>query len=184
MHLRSVLSITRSRTILVNILGLALLAAQKPNVLPNGDFSVWSSYRGAGVTTETVGTPAGSLPDGWYGGPGVGGKATYEGVDFDPRQSAVPGHPKRFLRVQWHQPSSRDWEGEAHHHGVLRFTFLEYFGLQDVRMFAGRTVVMSFWARVDRGEVNLIPIMWHSYDAATPGTVGVKGKGYELFEFS
>src|SRR3546814_15560570 len=30
--------------------------------------------------------------------------------------------------------------------------------------------------------VDVIPIMWHSYDAETPGIVAVKGKGYELFE--
>ena len=163
---------------------LVLLGADSPNELPNGNFSVWTNYKGAGITTETVGTPAGSLPDGWYGGPGVGGKASYDGIDFDPKQTEVPGQPKRFLRVHWHQPPSKDWPGETHHHGALRFTFLEYFGIKDVRVFAGKSVVMTFWARVDRGDLRLIPIMWHSYDGMTPGIAGVKGKGYELFESS
>ncbi len=116
--------------------------------------------------------------------PRRGGKATYDGIDFDPQQTEVPGHPKRFFRITWHKPPSKDWPGEAHHHGELRFTFLEYFGIKDVRVFAGKTVVMSFWARVDHGSLGLIPILWHSYDSATPGIVGVKGKGYELFEAS
>lgn len=163
---------------------LVLLGAEKPNALLNGDFSVWTNYKGSGITTETVGTPAGSLPDDWYGGPGVGGKATYDGIEFDPKQTEVPGHPKRFLRVHWHRPPSKDWPGEAHHHGALRFTFLEYFGIRDARIFAGKTVGMSFWAKVDHGELGLIPIMWHSYDGMTPGIAGVKGKGYELFESS
>lgn len=161
-----------------------LLAAEQSNALANGDFSAWKSYHGTGITTQSVGTPAGSLPDDWYGGPGIGGKATYDGVDFDPQQTEVPGHPKRFLRVHWHEPPSADWPGEAHHHGVLRFTFLEYFGIRDVRIFAGKTVVMSFWAKVARGQLDLIPILWHSYDGQTAGIAGVKGKGYELFESS
>ena len=166
------------------ILVFVLLGAEPGNALTNGDFSVWTSNKGSGVTTQSVGTPAGSLPDGWYGGPGVGGKATYDGVDFDPRQTDVPGQPKRFLRVDWHEPPSRDWPGEAHHHGEFRFTFLEYFDIKDVRAFAGKTVIMNFWARVDHGELDLVPIMWHSYDGMTPGIAGVKGKGYELFESS
>ncbi|MEQ9379370.1 MAG: hypothetical protein RJP95_00790 [Pirellulales bacterium] len=163
---------------------LGVLCAEPGNALQNGDFSMWTSYEGHGITTESVGTPAGSLPDGWYGGPGVGGKATYNAIDFEPGQTEVPGSPKRFFRVHWHQPPSQDWPGEAHHKGDLRFTFLEYFGINDVRIFADKTVVMSFWARVDQGELDLIPIMWHSYDAETPGIVAVKGKGYELFEAS
>ncbi len=163
---------------------LILYGADHPNALPNGDFSVWKSYRGSGITTQSVGTPAGSLPDGWYGGPGVGGKATYDGIEFDPKQTDVAGRPKRFLRVHWHEPPSKDWPGEAHHQGALRFTFLEYFGIKDVRIFAGKTVVLSFWAKVDSGELDLIPIMWHSYDSVTPGITGIKGKGYELFESS
>lgn len=174
----------RDRHVLFPILVLALLGAEQLNAVQNGDFSVWTSYKGSGVTTQSVGTPPGSLPDDWYGGPGVGGKATYDGVDFDLEQTEVPGQPKRFLRVHWHAPPAKDWSGEAHHQGVFRFTFLEYFGIKDVRVFAGKTVVMSFWARVDRGELDLIPIMWHSYDGQTAGIAGVKGKGYELFESS
>ncbi len=169
---------------LIALLVVLMFGAEQPNALPNGDFSVWSTYEGKGVTTESVGTPAGSLPDDWYGGPGVGGKATYDGVDFDAQQTEVPGHPKRFLRVHWHHPPSEDWPGETHHQGELRFTFLEYFGVRDVRVFAGETVVLSFWARVDRGDLDVIPVMWHSYDSQTPGITGIKGKGYELFESS
>jgi hypothetical protein len=161
-----------------------MLTGENHNALLNGDFSVWTNYKGSGITTESIGTPPGSLPDEWYGGPGVGGKATYDGIEFDPKQTEVPGSPKRFLRVHWHQPPSKDWPGEAHHEGAFRFTFLEYFGIRDVRVFAGKTVVMSFWAKVDHGKLGLIPIMWHSYDGTTPGIAGIKGKGYELFESS
>ncbi len=173
-------------TVLIMLLPALIFALLgiEPNAVSNGDFSRWTSYAGAGVTTESVGTPPASLPDGWYGGPGVGGKATYNRLDFDPQQNEVPGHPKHFFRVEWHTPPSVDWPGEAHHHGELRFTFLEYFGIKDVRAFAGQTVAMSFWARVDHGTLDLTPILWHSYDSETPGIVAVKGKGYELFESS
>lgn len=43
---------------------------------------------------------------------------------------------------------------------------------------------MSFFARVSEGELDVVPILWHSYDGATAGIAGVKGKGYELFEAS
>lgn len=161
-----------------------LVLAAEPNAVTNGDFAAWKSYRGAGVTTESVGTPPGSLPDDWYGGPGVGGVATYDRLAFDPAQEEVPGSPNWFLRVAWQRPPSDDWPGEGHHQGAFRFTFLEYFGVRDVRVFAGKTVVMSFWARTGGGEVDLIPILWHSYDSQTEGITGVKGKGYELFEAS
>jgi hypothetical protein len=169
---------------LLPIILYLVLGAESANALKNGDFSTWKTHDGKGITTQSVGTPAGSLPDGWYGGPGVGGKATYNGIDFDAGQGEVPGNPKRFFRVHWHEPASKDWPGEAHHQGDFRFTFLEYFGINDVRIFSGKNVVMSFWARVDRRKLNVIPIMWHSYDSATPGITGIKGKGYELFESS
>jgi len=38
--------------------------------------------------------------------------------------------------------------------------------------------------RVQRGPLDLIPILWHSYDSQTLGVAAVKGKGYELFESS
>ena len=43
---------------------------------------------------------------------------------------------------------------------------------------------LSFFARSPTGKVEIVPIMWHSYDGNTPGIKGVKGKGYELFESS
>ncbi len=45
-------------------------------------------------------------------------------------------------------------------------------------------MAVSFYARASEGTVGVTPIMWHSYDAQTPGIVGVKGQGYELFEAS
>ena len=154
------------------------------NAVENGDFEVWDGYSGTGVTTTSVGVPLGSIPKDWYGGPGVGATATYDVVDLPPGQTAVPGAPRRHLRVSWSRPPSDDWPGEAQHQPAFRFTFLEYFGIQDVRRFAGQTVRFSFHGRVGRGELDMVPILWHSYDANTPGIVGVKGRGYELFESS
>lgn len=154
------------------------------NAVTNGRFERWTGYTGKGVTTTSVGVPRGSIPDDWYGGPGVDATATYDVVAFRPGQTDVPGDPTRHLRITWTKPPSDSWPGETHHQPDFRFTFLEYFGIADVRKFAGRTVVFSFHARVARGSVNVIPILWHSYDAATPGIAGVKGTGYELFEAS
>ena len=150
------------------------------NAVVNGDFAIWNGYKG-GVTTTTQGVPPNAIPLHWYGGPGVGATATYDVVDFPPGQQDVPGNPKRHLRVTWSVPPPNAW-GEDQHKGQTRYTFLEYFGIQDVRAFAGETVTISFHARVDKGDLRMAPIMWHSYDASTPGIVGVKGKGYELFE--
>lgn len=155
-----------------------------PNAVGNGDFSVWDGYTGQGVTTTSVGVPPKSIPEHWYGGPGVGATATYDVVAFPPGQTDVPGNPKRFLRVAWKTPPDKGWTGEGHHQGDFRFTFLENFSINDVRRFAGQTVVFSFYGRVAAGTADVVPIMWHSYDSATPGIVAVKGKGYELFESS
>lgn len=153
------------------------------NAVTNGDFHDLGAYAGP-VTTTSVGVPAGSLPTDWYGGPGVGATATYEVREFAEGQTDVPGDPKRYLRVSWSVAPPEDWPGETHHQPAFRGTFLEYFGIRDVRKFSGKTVRMSFYARVESGEWDIVPILWHSYDAETPGITGVKGKGYELFESS
>src|SRR5690606_1066040 len=124
------------------------------------------------------GVPAKSLPKDWYGGPGVGATATYSIEHFAEGQKDVRGDPKYFLRVHWQTPPGDDWPGEHHHQPDFRFTFLEYFGIRDVRQFAGQTVTMSFYGRCGAGEVAVIPILWHSYAAGKP----IKGEGYELFE--
>jgi predicted amidohydrolase len=155
-----------------------------PNALGNGDFAAWPGYAGKGVTTTSVGVPAKSIPVHWYGGPGIGATATYDVVAFPAGQTDVLGSPQRHLRITWHKAPAGDWPGESHHQPAFRFSFLENFSIADVRRFAGQTVMFSFYARVDAGPVNVTPIMWHSYDASTPGIVGVKGAGYELFESS
>ncbi len=152
------------------------------NAIVNGDFAIWDGHKG-GVTTTTQGVPPNSIPLYWYGGPGVGATATYDVVDFPPGQRDVPGNPRRHLRVTWSVPPPNAW-GEDQHHGTPRYTFLEYFGIQDVRAFAGETVTFSFYARVSAGELRVVPILWHSYDPSTEGIAGIKGKGYELFESS
>jgi hypothetical protein len=119
---------------------LILLVASRPgdNVVVNGDFSEWPTYTGAGLTTTTVGVD-------WYGGPGVGATATYDVVPFPAGQTAVPGNPKQHLRITWHTPPTA---GEEQHGAAVRGTFLEYFGLQDVRLFSGQIVRLSFYARL------------------------------------
>jgi hypothetical protein len=153
------------------------------SVLGNGDFSVWDGYRGTGVTVTSVGVPIGSIPKHWYGGPGVGGTATYDVVPFPPGQTDVPGNPKWHLRIAWSRPPAKEWQGEEHHN-YFRCTVLENFSMTDVRRTAGKTLLVRFYARVQRGTLDLIPILWHSYDSQTPGIAAVKGKGYELFESS
>ena len=160
------------------VLGAAGLAPAAENAVLNGDFRLWATRREGGVTTTSVGTPPGSLPDGWYGGPGVGATATYDVV------AGAPGEPERFLRVAWKTPPSAGWEGEDHHRPAFRFTFLEYFGITDVRRFEGRAVEVRFRARVQEGTADVVPILWHSYDSQTEGVAGIKGRGYELFEAS
>jgi predicted amidohydrolase len=148
----------------------------------NGDFSSWPGYSGKGVTTTSVGVPPNSIPEHWYGGPGVGATASYGVVPFPSDQSDVPGKPKQHLRVTWHKPPSDDWPGETHHVPDYRCSFLENFSIKDVRRYAGQTLLLSFHGRAIGDPVDVIPIMWHSYDSETPGIVAVKGKGYELFE--
>ena len=152
------------------------------NVLGNGDLSLWDGYRGKGVTVTSVGVPIGSIPKHWYGGPGGGATATYDVIPFPPGQTDVPGNPKWHLRIAWAKPPAADWPGEVHHKPQFRCTVLENFSMTDVRRFANRTMLVRFYARVQRGPLDLIPILWHSYDSQTPGVAAVKGKGYELFE--
>ena len=166
--------------VVLAIVGTCVANEPDLNAVKNGNFENWISAKGEGVTTTSKGVPVGSLPDDWYGGPGVGGTATYNRLNFDAGQTDVPGNPGHFMRVHWLRPPSQVWPGEGHHQPSFRFTFLEYFGIRDVRAFTGETVVISFYARVDRDTLGVVPIMWHSYDATT----AVKGTGYELFESS
>ncbi|MCC6694961.1 MAG: hypothetical protein IT365_04930 [Candidatus Hydrogenedentes bacterium] len=162
----------------------AEMAEPGENLVRNGNFLAWDTYSGKGVTTTSVGVPPNSLPKDWYGGPGVGATATYDVVPFSPGQTDVPGNPERFFRVSWSVSPTKDWPGEAHHQPAFRFTFLEYFGMGDVHLLEGKTAICSFYARTNEGSVDIVPLLWHSYDANTPGIAGVKGKGYELFESS
>lgn len=151
------------------------------NALENGDFHEWKDYQG-GVTTESVGTPPNRLPRHWYGGPGVGAIATYDRIKT-PLKDQSDGNEWAF-QVAWSKPQSEGWPGETHHLPAFRFTFLESFEIGDVRKFAGKNVRMVFWGRSPTGSVEIVPILWHSYDANTEGIKGIKGKGYELFESS
>ncbi len=157
------------------------------NALGNGDFHEWKGAKG--VTTESVGTPPNSLPTHWYGGPGVGAIATYDRFEVsptdEPTRDKVGGEIGRWaFRVAWSKPQSDKWPGETHHAPAFRFTFLESFEIADVRKFAGKNVRISFYGRSPRGKVEIVPILWHSYDANTEGIKGIKCKGYELFESS
>jgi hypothetical protein len=151
------------------------------NVVANGDFSVWDKYTGKGITVTSVGVSRETFLKDWYGGPGVGATATYDVVDIEPGQTEVPGKPKRHLRIAWQTAPTA---GETQHGNAFRMTFLEYFGIQDVRIFSGKTVAFSFHARIvskdPAAALEIVPIMWHSYDPAQ----SARGKGYELFEAS
>ncbi|MDP2322856.1 MAG: hypothetical protein Q8N51_02375 [Gammaproteobacteria bacterium] len=162
-------------------LTLLLLAALGENVVVNGDFSDWPTYTGKGLTTTSVGVDRAQFLTHWYGGPGQGATATYDVVPFPDGQTAVPGSPKQHLRIAWATPPE---SGETQHANAFRGTFLEYFGLQDVRLFSGKTVSLIFHARIvsedPEATLPIVPIMWHSYDPTNP----VRGVGYELFESS
>ena len=151
------------------------------NAVVNGDFSDWPTYTGKGLTTTSVGVDRAQFLTHWYGGPGQGATATYDVVDFPEGQTEVPGNPKRHLRIAWTAPPE---SGETQHVNAFRGTFLEYFGLQDVRLFSGKTVSLNFYARIvsdDTGAtLPIVPILWHSYDPTNPA----KGEGYQLFESS
>jgi hypothetical protein len=155
----------------------------RDNALRNGDFHEWKDYKG-GVTTESVGTPPNSLPTHWYGGPGVGAVATYDRIEIALKNQERGDRKQWALQVAWSKPQSDQWPGETHHSPAFRFTFLESFEIADVRQFAGKTVRLGFWGRSPTGNVEIVPILWHSYDANTAGVKGIKGKGYELFESS
>lgn len=169
------------RPLLLSLAIVAAISADSASILENGDFHLGN---GSGpVTTTSVGVPPNSLPKDWYGGPGVGATATYE-IRESPTDDKETGAPDRYLRVSWSAAPSQDWPGEAHHQPHFRFTFLEYFGVRDVNALAGTTVRVRFRARAVGDPVDIIPILWHSYDASTPGIAAVKGKGYEIFEAS
>lgn len=160
---------------------LLIALASSDNVVVNGDFSDWPTYTGQGLATTTVGVDRSRFLTHWYGGPGVGATATYDVVEFPEGQLEVPGNPKRHLRITWQSPPAT---GEEQHKDAFRGTFLEYFGLQDVHIFSGKTVVLRFYARIvsddPKATLDVVPIMWHSYDPTNP----VKGEGYQLFESS
>jgi hypothetical protein len=153
------------------------------NALRNGDFHEWKDYKG-GVTTQSVGTPPNSLPTHWYGGPGVGAIATYDRIKTSLNGQDRSDRNEWALQVAWSKPQSDQWPGETHHSPAFRFTFLESFEIADVRKFAGKNVRMAFWGRSPTGNIEIVPILWHSYDANTAGIKGINGKGYELFESS
>jgi hypothetical protein len=97
----------------------------------------------------------------------------------------VPGHSRQFFRIAWSVPPSASWPGDAvSHPGQFRMTVIENFGIGDVRKLAGQSVLFSFYGRTNLPSFDVIPLMWHSYNAQTPGIVAVKGKGFELFEAS
>jgi hypothetical protein len=81
-------------------------------------------------------------------------------------------------------PPSKDWPGEAQHQPAFHATILEYFGIRGVRRFAGQSLVFSFYARVGKSSIHLIPIISHSYGATAPKTGPLKGEHYESFESS
>ena len=163
------------------VLAFLLTLHTGENVVVNGDFQDWPTYTGTGLTTTSVGVKRDRFLTHWYGGPGVGATATYDVVDFPAGQTEVPGDPRRHLRITWRTPPA---EGETQHGAAFRGTFLEYFGLQDVRLFSGQTVLLIFHARMvsedPEATLDIVPIMWHSYDPTNP----VKGEGYQLFESS
>lgn len=163
------------------LLVFLLAAPLGENVIVNGDFSDWPAYTGKGLTTTSAGVDRSKFLTHWYGGPGSGATATYDVVPFPAGQTDVPGEPKQHLRVAWTAPPTA---GEDQHNEAIRWTFLEYFGLQDVWLFSGQTVLLSFYARIKSSDPDatlpVVPIMWHSYDPANP----VKGEGYQLFESS
>jgi hypothetical protein len=97
-------------------------ASPGPNAGQNGDFRTWTREKVGGVTTTSVGPPNGWPPDGWYGGPGVAGTATYNEIDFERDQTlAAPTNARGAQRVcycseraagrvMWNRPwSFLDW---------------------------------------------------------------------------
>ena len=103
-----------------------------------------------------MGVARGSIPQDWYGGPGYDATATYDVVEFEPGQDDVPGNPKRHLRITWLAAASR---GGSQHRPAFRGTFLEYFGIRDVRCLSGETVIFSFYARVADEPIETCPFL-------------------------
>lgn len=151
-------------------------ASDAANLILDSNFATGTIPGGATVTS--VGTP---IADFWYGGPGDGATAHYE-VIADASSGSFP----RYLRIAWSVAAS---SGEAQHAPAFRYTFLENYLTtgsldHDVRAFYGKTVEVSFWARVASGSIQIVPLVWQSWDSQTPGISGVKGQGYQLFESS
>ena len=157
-----------------SVISTSITIAVREDKVINGNFSQLSGQPLSVISTGSfVETGATS----WGGGPGFGANAVYEIV-----QTAPPGSTGNTLRISWNVAPSAAWGGEGQHSPAYRFTFLENHGIRDARIFSGKNVEVTFKARVQSGTINIVPIIWHSYDAVTPGIVGVKGVGYEIFE--
>ena len=158
------------------VVDTSVVATDAPNLILDGDFA--SGSMAGGSTVMSVGTP---VADFWYGGPGSGATAHYEVI-----ADSSSGYFPRYLRIAWSTAAS---SGESQHAPAFRYTFLENYlstgnADHDVREFYGKTVEVSFWARIASGAIQIVPIVWQSWDSQTPGIAGVKGVGYELFESS
>lgn len=147
----------------------------------NSDFAPGSYLLipAGGVTTTNEGK---HLVAWWWGGPGVNATTHYE-IMQDASIAA------RYLRMQWLSPGTKGAEME--YPGTNRYTTLEvyYWPLnqdysldldEKVRQFYGKTVEISFDARVAAGSLNLIPIVWQSWNSSG----GERGVHYDIYEAS
>lgn len=128
------------------------------NWIANGDFSAWTNMPGSGSVSSSSGAPyaQGSIPDGWYAGPGEGATNTFSRELFSHTQTTVFGYPRYYLKSVY---SVAPTSGEYQYATAVRATYLEQNGADPVERAFSKTVVFSFWGRVSTGTMDFVPIV-------------------------
>lgn len=131
------------------------------NIVPNPNFEHWHSEPASHwVETEVgAGFVQNSIADGWYGGPGPGGKYGFTRGVFGSTQVEVPGFPKYYgVFIYLTGPTS----GSADEYTIDRAPIIEHSdnGKLSFNTLAGQTFSYSFYGRVNFGTFKVVPNLW------------------------
>jgi hypothetical protein len=131
----------------INLIGADNYAAGKNKIL-NGDFGIWQ--RGTSFTAAE-----GYTADRWVGGSNA--TITFSRQTFTPGTAPVAGYEGSFFIRQAKSAGGT-------------FTDIRQ-RIEDVRTFAGQTVTLSFWAKVDTGTASIEPYYVQNFGSG--GSAGV-----------
>lgn len=153
----------------------AVLSLSSPWRSPviNGDFRFWQrtgtpDLAIADALPKAIGTTAAFVPDRWRVKAGsTGGAASLDRGVFTAGQGDVPGEPTHYL--SWDQTT-----GSSGDRPLLEQP------IENVRTFEGRTVTLSFYARVTSGTLDVRPTLRQDFGSGGSADVSIVGSEIEL----